>query len=100
MRLVMEELRNKRLIYSLEEIGFDCSMYAMNISSTIIRLAGCPDINDELMEWYMDLVDDAVKGLTVWNLKENIKNYASQICLKLQERIQALELTGLVEKKI
>ena len=76
-------------------MGFDCSMYAMNISCKIIQLAGYADLNDELLEWYHELIDEALKEINVWNLEEMIRKCAEMIYLQLDEKKQALELAGL-----
>jgi len=96
MHLIMEELRNKRLIYSLEDMGFDCSMYTMNISTTIIQLAGY-ELDDDLLEWYHELIDNALKEMDIWNMHEKIRKSAAWIFMQMEEKKQALKLAGLAK---
>jgi len=37
IHLIREELRNKRLMHSLEDLGFDCFFFILNISQIIQR---------------------------------------------------------------
>ena len=73
IHLLKEELRNKRLLYSLEDIGFDCSFYYLNVSHIILELAGFKQKTEELCEWYVDIVDKAVEEINFRNMEEMLK---------------------------
>ena len=57
VHLIREELRNKCLMYSLRDLGFDCSSYTLNISQEILDLVGFQEKSNELYQWYFKLID-------------------------------------------
>ncbi len=84
--LIREELRNRRFVISFEEMGFDCSVYALNISHVILDLAGFTERTEELYEWYFNQADTALKEMTFWNLPEMLDKWPAIIYHKLKER--------------
>jgi len=59
--LIGEQIRNQVLITSLETLGFDCTMYTLNISETILTLVGFKEKTDQLYKHYFELIEKAVK---------------------------------------
>ena len=91
IHLIREELRNKRLMHSLEDLGFDCSFFTLNISHIILELAGFRERPDELYEWYFELVEKALAEITFWNLDEMLNKRPAEIWKALQEKKQGSE---------
>ena len=75
LHLIKEELRNKRLMFSLEDLGIDCSFYTLDISNTILSLAGFREVTDPMYEWYFGLVSKALEGITFRNLEQSLQNW-------------------------
>jgi hypothetical protein len=85
IHLIREELRNKRFMFSLEELGFDCSFFTFNISHVILELAGFDKRTDELFVWYFKLIDKAMEEITFWNLREMLDKWSVYIYIELLE---------------
>lgn len=85
IHLIREELRNKCLMYSLRDLGFDCSSYTLNISQQILEFAGFKDKPDELYQWYFKLIDKALEEITFWNLDEMMDKWSLNIYIELLE---------------
>ena len=85
VHLVREELRNKCLMYSLGDLGFDCSYYTLNISQEILDLVGFQEKSDELYQWYFKLIDKALVEITFWNLDEMMDKWSLNIYIELLE---------------
>ena len=77
IHLIREELRNKRLMHSLEFLGFDCSFFTLNICQVILELAGFQERTDELCIWYFELIEKALEEITFWNLDEMLTHIAA-----------------------
>jgi len=86
IRLIKEELRNKRLMYSMEELGFDCSFFTLKISRVILELAGFSEITDEMHDWYFQQIEKALSEITFWNLKEMLNKWSLIIYVELLEK--------------
>jgi hypothetical protein len=85
IHLIREELRNKRLMHSLEDLGFDCSTFTLNISHMILELAGFSERTDELYQWYFELMDKALEETTYWNLDEMLDKWSKILYIELLE---------------
>ena len=85
VHLIREELRNKCLMYSLGDLGFDCSSYTLNISQEILDLVGFQEKTDELYQWYFKLIDKALIEITFWNLDEMMDKWSLNIYIELLE---------------
>ena len=85
IHLIREELRNKCLMYSLENLGFDCSSFTLNISQQILDLLGFQDKPDELYQWYFKLIDKALEETTFWNLDEMMDKWSINLYIELLE---------------
>lgn len=87
IHLIQEELRNKYLMQSLENLGFDCSPYYLNISSEIIELAGVKEKTDEFYQWYNELLYNAVDGITFMNFDELLEILSLDIYTQLEKEV-------------
>lgn len=85
IHLIREELRNKCLMYSLRDLGFDCSSYTFSISQQILDLVGFHEKPDELYQWYFKLIDKALEETTFWNLDEMMDKWSLNIYIELLE---------------
>jgi len=85
IHLIHEELCNKRLMYALEDLGFDCSFFTLNISQIILELSGFDKRSDELYGWYFALIDRALAEITFWNLDEMLDKWSLSIYIELLE---------------
>ena len=56
--LIKAELKNTRFTNQLEQIGFDTSLSSLDFGGLILELAGFSNRNDELFDWYNQLVED------------------------------------------
>ena len=83
LHLIREELRNKRLIFSLEETGFDCSDYMLSISRVILELVGFTEITDELDDWFYGLIVKALEEITYHNLEEMLQKWPLELYIEL-----------------
>ena len=83
IRLIREELRNKRLMFSLEDLGFDCTVYTLNVSPIILDLMGFKHIPDELSEKYCTLIENALAETTFWNLEAMLDKWPKNIYMEL-----------------
>lgn len=92
IQLIREQIRNKLLMDSLENLGFDCSSYSMNISEEILTLVGFQDKTDNLFQWYFDLLDKAMKDTTYWNLDEAMQKWS----IKIYDDLLAIKLSGIL----
>lgn len=84
MHLIQEQIRNQVLILALEKLGFDCTIYALNISETVLTLMGFKSKTDELYQRYFELIEKAVKETDYCNMNEKIQEWSETIYSKLQ----------------
>lgn len=85
IRLIREQIRNQLLISALENLGFDCNVYALNISEEILLLAGFQQISDSLYQEYFDMIDKALEKIDYSNFDEKSVEFAETIYCTLQE---------------
>jgi hypothetical protein len=88
IHLIREDLRNKRLMHSLEDLGFDCTSFTLNVSHIILKLIGFQQISDELSERYCELIEKALEETTFWNLDEMLDKWSLYIYAKLLETLK------------
>ena len=93
IHLIREELRNKRLMHSLEDLGFDCSFFTLNISQVILELAGFQKRTDTLYEWYFKRIETALEEITFWNLDEMLNKWSITIWNAIQEKVKITNRT-------
>ncbi len=85
IHLLREEVRNKRLMHSLEELGFDCTVFTLNVSSLILKLMGFEHIPDTLANRYCELIEKALEETTFWNLEKMLDKWPKIIYKELLE---------------
>jgi hypothetical protein len=79
IHLIQEQIRNKLLMNSLEDLGFDCTSYTLCISEQILTLAGFQEKTTQLYQWYFDLLDNALAETNYWNLDEMLGKRSMKI---------------------
>jgi hypothetical protein len=77
--LIREELRNKKLTSSLENMGFDCSYYIIDLSCEILLLAGFSHCTEKLFRTYFQLQDTALREINCDNFNEMVEFWAERI---------------------
>ncbi|MGI6677868.1 MAG: hypothetical protein ACOX2Q_01975 [Dehalobacterium sp.] len=73
IHLIQEQIRNQVLILALEKLGFDCTIYTLNISETILTLIGFKNKPDELYKRYFKLIEKAVEETDYRNMDEKLQ---------------------------
>ncbi|HCY41239.1 MAG TPA: hypothetical protein DHV48_07785 [Prolixibacteraceae bacterium] len=93
IHLISEELRNKFQMNTLRSLGFDCTSYTLIISEQILTFAGFIEKPDSLYQWYSQIIDNTVKGITFLNLDEMLDKWSVNIYIELLEaRLIALAI--------
>jgi len=85
IHLIGEQIKNQVLILALENIGFDCTNYTLNISEEILSLVGFSEKSDDLFQRYFELLENAVKETTYLNMDEMLRKWSGVIFRELQE---------------
>ncbi len=70
---------------ALENIGFDSSVYALNISEEILSLVGIDEKTDMLYQRYLELLENAVNETSYINMDDSTSKWAGIIYTKLIE---------------
>lgn len=83
IHLIGEQIRNQVLIIALEKLGFDCSMYTLNISEVILTLIGFNEKTDALYKQYFEMIEMAVKETDYSNLDEKLVEWSELIYAEL-----------------
>jgi hypothetical protein len=84
IHLIREQIRNQVLILTLENLGFDCTCYTMNISEVILSLVGFEDKTDQLYQRYFELIEKAVEETDYRNMDEKLKEWPEIIYSEMQ----------------
>lgn len=79
IHLIQEQIRNQVLITSLEKLGFDCTIYTLNISEIILNLVGFKDKPDQLYHFYFELIEEAVKQTSYRSMDESMGRWSKVI---------------------
>lgn len=85
VRLIGEQIRNQVLVQAFENIGFDCTMYTLNVSEIILTLTGFNEKADILYQRYFELIEAALKETSYRNMDEMMSKWSSIIFNELQD---------------
>lgn len=85
IHLIREQIRNQTLILAFENLGFDCTMYTLNISEVILTLVGFTEKTDAVYNQYFELLEKAVEETTYLNLDDIIGKWSVVIYNRLIE---------------
>ena len=83
LHLIGEQIRNMVYITALENLGFDCSMYTLNISEVILSLVGYNEKPDSLYQRYFEMIEKAVDDTNYCNMDEKLKEWSETIYSEL-----------------
>ena len=84
IHLIGEQIKNQVLMIALENLGFDCTMYTLNISEVILSLFGF-EMTDDLFQQYFGMIETAVEETTYLNMDEMISKWSLVIYKQLIE---------------
>src|SRR5690554_336230 len=84
IHLIQEQIRNQMLVLALEKLGFDCTIYTLNISETILTLLGFTSKTDELYQRYFTLVEKAAGETDYSNMDEKLKEWSKVIYAEMK----------------
>ena len=79
IHLIQEQIRNQVLILALEKLGFDCTIYTLNISEIILTFMGFRNKTDELYQKYFKLIERAVEETDYCNMDEKLREWSELI---------------------
>ena len=82
--LIQEQIRNQVFILALEKLGFDCTIYTLNISEIILTLVGFKNKTDELYQKYFTLIEKAVEETDYYNMDEKLREWSELIYSEMQ----------------
>lgn len=88
IHLIGEQIRNQVLILSLENLGFDCSIYTLNISESILMLVEFKNKTDGLYQRYFEMIENAIKETSYLNMDEMMIKWSKFIYFRLCEMKQ------------
>jgi len=79
IHLIQEQIRNQVLILALEKLGFDCTIYSLNISEIILTFMGFRNKPDELYQRYFKMIERAVEETDYCNMDEKLREWSELI---------------------
>ena len=79
IHLIQEQIRNQVLILALEKLGFDCTIYTLNISEIILTFIGFRNKTDDLYQRYFKLIERAVEETDYCNMDEKLREWSELI---------------------
>jgi len=89
--LISEQIRNQVLMISLENLGFDCTTYTLNISEAILALVEFEQKTDKLYQRYFELIEKAANETSYLNMDEMLVKWSRIVFNELQD----IKLKGL-----
>jgi hypothetical protein len=84
IHLIQEQIRNHVLMLALEKLGFDCTIYTLNISETVLTLMGFKNKTDDLYQRYFELVEKAAGETDYCNMDEKLREWSVVIYSELR----------------
>ena len=79
IHLIQEQIRNQVLLLALEKLGFDCTIYTLNISEIILTFMGFKNKTDDLYQRYFKLIERAVEETDYCNMDEKLREWSELI---------------------
>ena len=81
--LIKAEIKNRRFIKGLENLGFDPTLWSLDFSDMILDLAGFAMRTDDVYDRYSQLLDRYVERLHPADEKDNVNELAADFYSKL-----------------
>ena len=69
---------------ALEKLGFDCTIYTLNISEIILTLVGFSNKTHNLYRRYFELIEKAVEETDYCNMDEKLREWSEVIYSEMQ----------------
>lgn len=86
MILVKKELQDARLINELIKLGFSSSQFGPCLGEVILSLLGVENRNDELWEWYYQMLDKFAEKVEMTN-ESGLVDVADEFIAVLRSRV-------------
>lgn len=65
--LLKKELQGTKFINELDKVGFDSSLFCIDLGEVILSLMGFGNRTGELWEWYDKTLDSYASKVDLWN---------------------------------
>jgi len=85
LSLIQNELLSIHFLTRLKDVGFDTSLYPIELSSIILVLMGFPKSTDQLYDWYYNISNTYAMKMNPKN-HDSITSVASEFYTALQKK--------------
>ena len=89
-RLIRDDLRIRKLIYGLEDLGLDAEAYFPTLSTTVLMLLGYPGGHEAVYTFYEELCEE-VKYTSAAENDKQLDKLAHRITRKLRHYRLAID---------
>lgn len=79
IQLIKEELRNKKLMNGLSDLGFDTTSYSSQLSDLILNLMNFDESDDELYMHYLDLMNEQIARIEVFDFQNSLNKASIRV---------------------
>ncbi len=86
--LIKKELQGTKFINELDKIGFDSSVFCIDLGEVILSLMGFQNRTDELWAWYDKTLDSYASKVDLWN-NSTTRELTLNFYLELRARYSA-----------
>jgi hypothetical protein len=92
--LLKAELKNRKFIKCLEQVGFDNSLCALDFSSLIMKLIGFDMDSDDKFEFYNDRLEAYVQDIDIREDDDNLNKIAFDFYLEIEAEKKRIQKKG------
>jgi hypothetical protein len=89
LHLIKAEIKNRKLLSGLINVGFDTTPYTIDFSQIILSLIGFEKLSEELYQHYNELMDRYCEKINIWHSGEELNDVAfgiySELLMKKRE---------------
>ncbi len=82
--LIKAELKTRKFFKSMEQIGFDTTLYLTDFSSLILNLVGFESRSDDVYDWYNKLLEDYIQRFELKDEAELLDKLALEFFVDLE----------------
>ncbi len=86
--LIKKELQGTKFINELDKIGFDSSLFCIDLGKVILSLMGFQNRSDEMWEWYDQTLDSYLPKVNLWD-NSTTRELALDFYLELRTKWKA-----------
>jgi hypothetical protein len=83
LHLITAEIKNRKLISGLIDLGFDTTHYTIDFNQIILSLIGFEKLSEELYQYYYELLDQYCEKINIWKFGEELNDVALNIYSEL-----------------